>query len=716
MVNIPRITRLGAVLLLCVPLAAPCASMARRRAGRRAAPDAAQAGFTIAPTSGGLVVGQTLQFIAAHNATIGPPVAWEVNGVAGGNASVGTISSSGLYTAPAEVPKPATVTIKVLLQADTAKTASAVITIKPPQASLSIAPGSVLVALGGTRQFSAKLSNTSSNAVTWEVNGAIGGSAAAGTISSAGLYAAPAQAPSPALVVVTAVSQANPAAAANVLVSVGSGATYYVSTPANGGNDGNAGSQAAPWATIQHAASKAVAGDTVFVNGGVYNEVVTLPHSGSAAAGYITFESTPGQTAVIDGTGLDVPGGQYGLITLQDQSYVAVGGFELRNYFSASGANVPIGLYILGSGSKVQVLGNHIHNIATLASAGANDCDTANALGMAISGTEAPAAISSLTVLGNELDQLTTGCSESMSFDGNVDGWTAANNIVHDNNNIGILGSGFYGTSPEPAYDQARNGEVSGNIVYDITSYDNPSYGKQYAADGVYVDGGTLITIERNLIHATDLGIELASETPGKVTSSVIARNNLIYASNSAGISIGGYDGSVGGSKDCTVVNNSLLGNDTQNTGSGEFQIQYHASGNVFKNNILSSTAEAQLVYAYVPTTPASATLDYNLYYSPVDDDNSSWTWQNVTYGSLSAYQAASAQDRHSQFANPLYLSSLIPNLRLGAGSPALNAGDDLGAATAGTRDFAGNARTQGATIDMGAYEMPAAQVKDPKD
>ena len=47
-----------------------------------------------------------------------------------------------------------------------------------------------------------------------------------------------------------------------------------------------------------------MAGDTVYVMGGVYNEVVTFANSGSATAGYITFESYPGQTAIVDGTGL----------------------------------------------------------------------------------------------------------------------------------------------------------------------------------------------------------------------------------------------------------------------------------------------------------------------------------------------------------------------------------------------------------------------------
>jgi hypothetical protein len=36
---------------------------------------------------------------------------------------------------------------------------------------------------------------------------------------------------------------------------------------------------------------------------------------------------------------------------------------------------------------------------------------------------------------------------------------------------------GFERTAPAPAVDQARDGVVSGNLVYNITSRGNPAYG-----------------------------------------------------------------------------------------------------------------------------------------------------------------------------------------------------------------------------------------------
>src|SRR2546429_130321 len=64
--------------------------------------------------------------------------------------------------------------------------------------SVAISPTSATVGAGGTQQFTATVTNTNNTAVTWQVNGVPGGNATAGTISSAGLYTAPAGGPRPA--------------------------------------------------------------------------------------------------------------------------------------------------------------------------------------------------------------------------------------------------------------------------------------------------------------------------------------------------------------------------------------------------------------------------------------------------------------------------------------------------------------------------------------
>ncbi|PYU39536.1 MAG: hypothetical protein DMG54_26565 [Acidobacteria bacterium] len=573
-------------------------------------------------------------------------------------------------------------------------------TTQVPSVSVTISPIFVTVAPSATEQFSDTVTGSNNTAVTWAVNGVTGGNSTFGTVSTSGLYAAPATVPNPATATVTAVLQADPTKAASATVTISNGLAFYVSTT---GNDANSGSSGSPWRTIQQAANAAQPGDTIYVYGGTYNEAVTINVSGNSSAGYITFRSYPGQTAIVDGTGVPV-NGQTGLINIQNQNYLVVSGFEIRNYSTSSTANVPIGIYVTGADSYIQILNNHIHNIKTSA-AGCN----ANALGIAVYGTNGSSSINNLTISGNELDHMTTGCSETMSLDGNVQYWTVSSNLIHDNNNIGIDAIGFEGVSPNSSTDQARDGSIVGNTVYNITSYGNPAYGNQYAADGIYVDGGTRITIERNVVHNADLNVELASEHSGKVTSYVTVRNNLIYQGNSVGISIGGYASNVGGTDHCTIVNNTLWGNDTKNTGSGEFQIQYYATNNMFKNNILYAGSQGLFVNSFTNSESNPVDSDYNLFYSSVGSSAGQWVWNGTTDTGFSLYQSTTGKDGHSQFADPQYidLSSTPPNLDVQSTSPAVNTGMNLGSSLVGTVDYAGKLRVNvNGQINIGAYEQ----------
>jgi hypothetical protein len=89
----------------------------------------------ISPTSASVqAAGGTQSFTGtAQNATT-PGVTWSVNGATGGNATVGTISAQGVYTAPATVPSPATVTVTAASIQDPNQTASAQVTITAPPA------------------------------------------------------------------------------------------------------------------------------------------------------------------------------------------------------------------------------------------------------------------------------------------------------------------------------------------------------------------------------------------------------------------------------------------------------------------------------------------------------------------------------------------------------------------------------------------------------
>jgi hypothetical protein len=537
------------------------------------------------------------------------------------------------------------------------------------------------------------------------------------------------------------------------------GATYYVSTTGKNSNPGTIG---APWLTIQHAANTVKAGATVYVFGGVYHESVNFPASGTASEP-ITFQSYPGEAAVIDGTGVSCCGssGTQGLINMTGSlSYITISGFEIRNYTTNNESNVPVGVWITGSGTGIHILNNRVHNITTTSEA------NGNAFGMAIYGTS-KTPITQLVISGNEVYDLRTGESESLTVNGSVTYFQITNNLVHDNDNIGIDMIGYEGVGPV-GYDEAMYGEVSGNTVYNISGITNPGEGYEYDADGLYCDGCAYVTIEQNVIIQTDYGIETTSEnqicqTNGTEWSGpnntgtaargkspcygryVTVRNNIFYNSNACGNSIGGYaaatknggESNGGGSSYHDVfVNNTLYnnatqpGNESEGGSTGEFQIQYQVGseqGDIYENNVVYAGAYNTWIFSYVPFSqkyPAPpATLNWNLYNSAEGyvEGTSIW-WGNVnTYTDFSNWQTSSGEDANSLNTNPLFvnLGDTPPNFDTLPSSPAVGAGstslscsvgwcDPNGSSPNsiyGTTDFLGNPRTKGSNIDIGAYE-----------
>ena len=482
-------------------------------------------------------------------------------------------------------------------------------------------------------------------------------------------------------------------ALAAMLASIGAthaATTHYVSTT---GKDTNTGTAALPWKTIQHACTKAAVGDTVLVGTGTYKELITIQRS-------MNLQSAPGAKPIIDGTGLAVPASDAGLVLINNVSNVLVQGFEIRNFKTTNSNLVPAGILIEGTESGVTLRGNLIDHIENDGSSAAN----INGFGIAVYGNSAKGAITSLIIDQNTITATKTGNSETLTINGNVNGFRVTNNLVHDVNNIGIDCIGFEGTSPIKGQDQARNGYVGMNTVYNVTSLTNPAYGGSQSADGIYVDGGTAIVLERNTVYKADIGFEVTSEHGGHVASQCIVRNNLIYSCNVTGLSIGGYDSTRGGTQNCTFVNNTFFENDTTNSGSGEFMIQFHTTGNVLKNNILCASSQGVLISEDSGAGTPGLTSDYNVYFTP-SVGNEQWTWGATTYTTFASFQKGSKGDAHSKYGNPEFSNSAKLNFALTTLSPALNTGINLGSATVGALDLAGSQRLIGSTIDIGCYE-----------
>jgi hypothetical protein len=220
--NASRLTRwLGMALL--VGLAGGCASSPFNSS------PISKVVVTLNITRGMLQAGASEQFTATVQNAGNTAVTWEVNGVVGGNATVGTVSN-GLYTAPFSVPISAIVTILAIAQADPSKMASAEITITAaPAIAVAVSPGSASVqANGGTQAFTATVTNDTQNkGVNWALSGAGCSGATCGTLSAttsasgvAITYAAPSSVPTPATVTLTATSVADGTKSAAATITV----------------------------------------------------------------------------------------------------------------------------------------------------------------------------------------------------------------------------------------------------------------------------------------------------------------------------------------------------------------------------------------------------------------------------------------------------------------------------------------------------------------
>ena len=174
-------------------------------AGLTGATTSTTVAVSVTPSSAKVTAGSTQQFVANVTGSSNTAVSWAVTGADCSGATCGTISSNGLYVAPTTVPSSDVVTLKATSVADPTKSASANVTIIPT-AVVTLAPTNVSVATGSTEQFNASVTGTSNTAITWTVSGAGCSGIACGTITSNGLYTAPATVPASPLVTITATS------------------------------------------------------------------------------------------------------------------------------------------------------------------------------------------------------------------------------------------------------------------------------------------------------------------------------------------------------------------------------------------------------------------------------------------------------------------------------------------------------------------------------
>lgn len=296
------------------------------------------------------------------------------------------------------------------------------------------------------------------------------------------------------------------------------------------------------------------------------------------------------------------------------------------------------------------------------------------------------------------------------------DDFVATNVTSHDNQRDGIsvyngpanptiTGGSFYNNSSHYSCGVDITKNIAGGKITGVNSYNN-FYGIKLADVSV-----TNVHIEKNTVHdSANFGIDVDTGPTGTIieynvisnggshglalegtaTQNAVVRYNRIYGhthKNTDGIILNDVTGDTiynnviyGNAGGVLFINgaagNSFYGNTIYNSSETGIDIEGSSTGNTLGNNIVDK-AGYYLIYIDTTSTPGFIS-DYN------DWSGSGWHWQSATYSSLADWQTNSAQDNHSLIEDPAFASASTNNFTLQSGSPAIDAGTNLGSSYAG--------------------------------
>jgi len=166
-------------------------------------------GVSLAPGTATLTISQSQQLTATVTGSSNAAVTWSLA------PAVGTITSGGLYTAPASIAAAQTVVVTATSVADSTKSATTMITLKP--AAVSLTPATVSLQPSQNQTFTASVSGTANTTVTWSLSQTLGSYASTATSLT---YIAPSTAATAQTVTITATSSADPTKTATAVITL----------------------------------------------------------------------------------------------------------------------------------------------------------------------------------------------------------------------------------------------------------------------------------------------------------------------------------------------------------------------------------------------------------------------------------------------------------------------------------------------------------------
>lgn len=289
------------------------------------------------------------------------------------------------------------------------------------------------------------------------------------------------------------------------------GATHFVAV--NGSDDGP-GTAERPWATINHAADQAAAGDTVVVRGGHYTLASQVrPRNSGRSDSWITFVGYPGELPILDAqliprSSLTQRGLDNGVFQIENLAYIRVANLTVTNSHDAG--------FTVRDSSHIDLINNSTKGTF---SSGIQVWDT----------NHDAKATEHIRILGNIITKATTWDlappdaprqgeppHEALSIGGAVD-FEVAYNRVYDSDKEGI-----------DIKETSKQGNVHHNLV------------EKVARQGIYVDAwfGKLsdIMIFSNIVHdCGGAGIALSAEN-GQYVENVEVHSNLVFNNQGSGL------------------------------------------------------------------------------------------------------------------------------------------------------------------------------------
>jgi hypothetical protein len=266
----------------------------------------------MSPTQASLQVGTQVKLSGGVLGPADTSVVWQVNGIANGNSTVGTIvpgkDNTAVYTAPAKVPNPATVTIQAVSHAEPNKMATCPMTISlntPTVATVTLTPVVAVTQAQNNFSMTAEVINDPDNSVYWEVDGDVGGSQLNGTIASEGpglgVYTAPMTVPlNYNTVTIRAISNGQPSRSSSAIMGISGPPPLGVSVNVVGGTAVEVGSSLGITATVANAQVQTVTWKVNGITNGNGTVGTIVPVNGqNNQVTYFAPSQVPTQEAVV---------------------------------------------------------------------------------------------------------------------------------------------------------------------------------------------------------------------------------------------------------------------------------------------------------------------------------------------------------------------------------------------------------------------------------